>query len=121
MNATSKIILRSARITGSIVLLFLLFMLIGHLAGDANGAEGMTFSDDEELIAFLLFPIGTIVGLALAYGWPVLGGVIATASLMFLCILRPDLLQLTFLAMAIPGALYLLHGMLLTRNASPAD
>lgn len=106
----ARLLLWAARITGTLLLGFLLFMLIGHLTGDANGPTGMRFSNNRELIAFLFFPVCTIIGLAFAYKWELLGGAIAIGSLLALFLLRPDLMQVRFLLMLLPGVLYLLHG-----------
>lgn len=56
-----------ARIVGMLPLAFLLFMLFGHLTGDANGPHGMRFSGTREVLSFVCFPVLTIIGLALAY------------------------------------------------------
>ncbi|MCW5900546.1 MAG: hypothetical protein KIT10_14875 [Flavobacteriales bacterium] len=114
MNA--RVILWAARISGTLLLAFLLFMLIGHLTGDANGPNGMRFSNNRELIAFLFFPVCTIIGLALAYKRELLGGTIAIGSLVALFLLRPDLMQMRFLLMLLPGVLYLLHGTMSRRG-----
>ena len=99
-------------LVGSLVLLFILWMLIGHLVGDANGPDGMPFKDTKEVITFVLFPVCNIIGLALAYKWPLLGGGIAVASNCLLFALRPDLLFSPFLAILVPGLLYVGHGWL---------
>ncbi len=54
----------------------------------------------------------TIIGLVLAYRWPLLGGAIVVGSIVLLVILRPDLLQVTFLVMVVPGLLYVVIGLL---------
>lgn len=112
-----KLILWTARITGTLLLAFLLFMLIGHLVGDANGPEGMRFNGGKEILSFILFPVGSIIGLALAYMRALLGGLIAVLSMALLFVMRPDLLSLSFVLMMLPGALYVIHG-LMARKAS---
>lgn len=107
----------SARIIGSMVLLFLLWMLIGHLVGDANGPNGMTFTETREFIAFLFFPMLSIVGLLLAYKWEFLGGILVTISLAGLFLLMPVLARTAFWLWMLPGALYLLCAMLQRRLA----
>lgn len=108
----SHILLWSARITGTLLLAFLLFMLIGHLTGDANGPNGMTFSSGKDALAFALFPCCTIVGLALAYRWELIGGATAVGSMVALFILRTDLVNHTFMALTIPALLYVVYGWL---------
>jgi hypothetical protein len=78
-------------ITGSVVLLFLFWMLIGHLVGDANGPHGMTFSNVRGVVAFICFPVCTIIGLAMAYKWELAGGLLVLLSIVGLFVLRPDL------------------------------
>ena len=123
MNTAARlfpVIQWAARITGSLLLAFLLFMLVGHLVGDANGPTGMQFSTNKEFIAFLFFPVTTIIGLALAYTREGLGGLLAMGSLIVLFILRTDLVQGRFLVMLIPGLLYLVHGWMAQRSAPAA-
>ena len=101
----------SARITGTLVLVFLVFMVIGHVTGDANGPKGMVFEDRSEMLQFILFPVCSIIGLSLAYWRPLLGGEIVLISLTILIAIRNDLLQITFFGMMLPGVLYLLLGL----------
>ncbi len=109
-----------ARTIGSLVLLFLLWMLIGHLVGDANGPNAMTFTEQRDFIAFLFFPMLSIVGLLLAYKWELLGGTFVVISLLGLFALMPALMQSAFWLWMLPGALYLLSG-LLRRRLAPAQ
>lgn len=99
----------AARIGGTLLLAFLLFMLIGHLVGDANGPNSMTFSSTADSLAFVLFPICQIIGLSLAYKWELPGGLLSVLSIVALFILRPDLLRGPFIVLTIPGVLYLIH------------
>lgn len=112
MPSTSLLrLLRWAALTaGTVMLLFLLWMLIGHLTGDANGPNGMRFNGTKEVIAFAFFPCCTIVGLALAYWRPLAGGLIAFGSIVALLALRPDLLASPFIVVVVPGLLYAAYG-----------
>lgn len=105
-----------ARVTGTLLLGFLLFMLYGHLSGSANGPNAWEFNNKADLIAFLLFPVCTGIGLALAYKWELLGGSVAVLSLAGLLVLRPDLLRPQFLWLAVPGTLYAVHALLARRS-----
>lgn len=112
MNASTRsavIVQWTARISGTLLLAFLLFMLIGHLLGDANGPNGMSFSSTADALAFVLFPIGPIIGLMLAYKWEFPGGLVSVLSIVALLILRPDLLPGPFIALTVPGILYIIH------------
>jgi hypothetical protein len=109
VNTLARIVRWIARITGSLLLLFLLWMLVGHLTGSANGPHGMTFRSTGEILAFVLFPVCTMAGLAMAYRRELLGGATVVGSIALLCALRPDLVQPYFLALTVPGVLYLLY------------
>lgn len=119
MNTTHTLALVT-RIMGTILLVFLTFILIGTLTGDSSSPDGLQFRDTSDLIGFLLFPVGTMLGLGLAYRWPLLGGLIAVASTILLVILRPDHLQLTFLLMVTPGLLYVVFGLLSRKRVAVA-
>lgn len=116
-RTTMRLILLVARITGTLLLAFLLFMLVGHLVGDANGPEGMHFTNHTERSAFAFFPCGTILGLALAYRWELFGGLLAVGSIAMLFVLLPRLEEVRFLLMMLPGLLYIVHGLLTRRGA----
>jgi hypothetical protein len=109
---TVRVLLWGARILGGALLAFLLFMLVGALTGDPSDADGLNFRHASDAIAFTLFPVCTIIGLALAYRWSLFGGLVAVLSMVLLVILRPDLLQFTFLVMVTPGLLFVAHGLL---------
>mgnify|MGYP000915330785 FL=1 len=113
---TTRILHWTARIVGTALLAFLVFMLIGTITGDFSEADGLGFHDTRDMIGFLLFPVCTIIGLALAYRWPLPGGAIAVAGTTLLVILRPDLLQLTFVVMLVPGVMYVVYGLLHRRG-----
>ena len=117
---SAKIILWVARIWGSLFLLFLLFMVGGHLIGSLFGSEdsnGEGFRSVSEMLQFiLLFPVGTMIGLALALKWEGLGGFITTVAIISLFIIRPDLItNLYMVGIGICGLLYLAYWAL-TRN-----
>lgn len=116
MNTTTLTLLRwTARITGTLLLLFLIYMFVGHLVGDANGPNGMSFRGSGEFFTFLLFPVCSIIGLALAYKYELLGGGLSVLSLIVLVALRPDLMQMPFVSLITPGALYVLYALTLKR------
>lgn len=115
---TARIVALAARILGTAMLAFLLLLFVGVLAGDSSETDGLPLRDTKELIAFLLFPASTIIGLSLAYRWPLLGGLIVVGSTILLVILRPDHVQITFLLMVTPGLLYVAHGLHLRRRVA---
>ena len=100
-----------ARVSGTMLLGLLLFMVHGHLTGDANGPNAWEFNNKADVLAFVLFPVCTSIGLALAYKWALLGGALSVLSLAGLLALRPDLLRPQFLWLAVPGLLYVVHAL----------
>lgn len=109
MSTGTRIVLWSARISGSLALGFLLFMLAGHLFGRANGPVGMRFASGQEVLLFALFPVCVIAGLLLAYRHALLGGGIVLASMAVVCILRPWLVASPLPFFALPGLLYAVY------------
>lgn len=111
----TTIILWIARILGSIIIAFVLFFLIAHVFGNNESGEG--FRDSKEIITFLLFPIGTVIGLAIAWKWEGLGGLITTVSMIGLLILRPELWDSFFIVIPIiPGFLFIIYWFISKNN-----
>ena len=108
----SNIILRIARIWGSLSLAFLLFMVGAHIIGSLTGAEESSgFNSTSEMVTFFLFfPVGTLIGLSIAFKWPGLGGLITVGGMIGLKIIRPDLIFVPMIdALMAPGLLYLIY------------
>lgn len=104
-----------ARLLGTLALAFLLFMVIAHLFGSEEMNLGI--SSDTDLISLLFFPISTIIGLALAYKWEGIGGIITVTGMIGLHVLRPDLASDLIISMfAIPGLLYIIYAVWSKRN-----
>ena len=98
---------RIARISGSLILAFVLAIL---LAGDFLTTDLGDFSP----------VIGLIIGLGLALKWEGLGGSVATLSMIYSFYLRPDLIGDTELTgMCVPGLLYLIYWVLAKLFPSP--
>ena len=75
------------------------------MIGDMKG-----FNTPTEIVAFICFPISTIIGLLIAYKWEGIGGIITIAGMMGLHIMRNDLISnLEINAFAIPGLLYIIY------------
>ncbi len=99
-----------ARIWGSLILLFLLIFVGAHVLGGEGSADSGFNSAGERLIFYLTFPVGTMVGLAIAWKWEGLGGLITSGSIIGLFIMRPDLISgLFFVGMGLIGLLYLIY------------
>ena len=111
-----------ARIWGSVSLIFLLFFVGAHLIGTIAGkGEPMgRFNSPSEMVSFIFFPVSIMIGLAMAWKWEGLGGLIATVGIIAFYIIRRDLLfngRIT--ALAAPGLLFLVYWFL-TRNRTKA-
>lgn len=72
--------------------------------------EGSAIPTNQDLLTFVFFPFGTMLGLALAFKWEGLGGLITLLSQGVLFLIRPDLLEVVLIAMASgPAILYLMY------------
>jgi len=117
-NMTSASVVRwIARIVGIVVLAFLLFFVLADLLNKDSGDSPLPLQDK---VAFIFFPLSTIVGLGLAWRWEGLGGLITIAGLIGLLTIRPDLFSspLLMAIIAIPGLLFLLYWFLSRREAT---
>lgn len=107
----NRSILWIARAWSSVIIAFVLFFLVAHIFGDDEGGSGL--SNARDVISFICFPVGTIIGLALAYKWEGLGGLIATIALITGMIIRyspGSSLELNFILLIFPpGLLYLVY------------
>ncbi len=109
INKSTSYLLWTARIWGSLVLAFLIFFVGSHLigAGEINGEE---FQSASEVVAFMFFPISTLLGLSLALKWEGLGGLITVSGILGLSLLRSDLLANPYIYISMgPGFLYLIY------------
>lgn len=105
--AVDKVLLSTARIWGFLSLLFLSYMLIAHLFGN----ESMRFIHQRELYLFLLFPMGIIFGIFVAYRSALMGGSICLVSVLLSCWMLPELIKsFYYLFSVLPGILFLIYG-----------
>lgn len=113
-NKIPTIIRWIARISGSLILAFILFFLLAHIFGEDESGNG--FKNTVEVISFLFFPISTLIGLSLALKWDGLGGIITISGMIGLFVIRPDLLNGIYMTIPIiPGILYTMYW-LMTKN-----
>ncbi len=107
-----------ARIWGSLSLVFMLVFVVAHLwaAITGKGEPIGRFNSTSEMVSFIFFPVSIMIGLAVAWKWEGLGGLIATGGIIVFQIMRPDLLlDAAINALAAPGLLFLIYW-LLSRN-----
>ncbi|MCK5103502.1 MAG: hypothetical protein KAQ79_02560 [Cyclobacteriaceae bacterium] len=117
LKRIATIIRLIARIWGSLILLFLLFFVGGHvfvaLFGPEGSSDGGFNSTGEMLTFYFFFPVGTMIGLAIAWKWEGLGGLITVGAIIGLFIMRPDLiLHPFFIGMGIIGLLFIVYWVL---------
>ncbi len=112
MMKPGRLLQLTARITGTLMVAFLIMVMFGAITGDPNKAGAPLFADMRQALLFLAFPIITIIGLALAWRFELLGGLITLGSLMAVVLMQPDWLQPFVLVPALPGVLYALHGLM---------
>ena len=94
----------------ALALLFVVFMLLGHLFSSESDSLG--FKNNFEIVLFALFPVCYAIGLTVALKLRVIGGVISTLALVVLFILRIDILFVPLFAMALlpPAVLCIAEG-----------
>ena len=119
MNATAanknkyRWLLWLARIWNALAMAFLLFMLIGHLVG----GDDMTFNNQKEWLMFLFFPIGVLLGLALCWWKPWLGGLVTIGSLLAFRLIGNEVdFNFWIDGAAAPGFLFLLYWTLVKKS-----
>ena len=107
----------AARIWSAVIFVILAVMLIEHTRGlslDEIGNFPLAFNSRIEMFSFLLFPVGTVIGLVIAWIKEGLGGSLLIICMLALFFLRPDLASSPhFLMVAILGALFLLYSLLM--------
>ncbi|MFT6998177.1 MAG: hypothetical protein ACJAQ4_001937 [Cryomorphaceae bacterium] len=107
-----------ARISGSLILAFILFFVLAHVLGDDESGNG--FQSTVEVITFLFFPISTLIGLSLALKWPGLGGLITMGGMIGLFIIRPELIRAIFIVIPIIlGLLYTIYWLMIRNIKQP--
>jgi hypothetical protein len=106
----ATIIRWTARIWGSLSLIIMIFFVGAHLYGSITG-KGESLGHTS--ISFLFFPISTIIGLAIAWKWDGLGGLITICGIIGFHIIRPDLLfSLMIDGLAVPGLFFIIYWLL---------
>jgi hypothetical protein len=118
---TTKIILWTARLWGTLIFVFVSFFLFAGIFGNEQGGGGIR--NTQELFSFIFFPCMNIIGLALAWKWEGLGGLIATISMMGMFFMRFDLITDPYFIFGItpPGILYLVYWHLSKRQKETVD
>jgi hypothetical protein len=101
-----------ARIWGSLSLAFMVFFVGAYLIGTITGeGEGIgEFGSLSDMISFFFFPVLIMIGLAIAWKWEGLGGLLTTAGIAVFYAIRTDLLLNPVIAgLAFPGLLFILY------------
>jgi len=98
-----------ARIWGTLIWAFVTFFLLASIFGESEAIPGW-WRDPEELLTFLMFPTSTVIGLALAWKWEGLGGLITTLGMVIVLSIDPARWGELFFSIGVlgPGLLFLL-------------
>ena len=89
-NLITQSILWTARLSGSTVLVFVLYMIGAHIFGTQPPASNESLSTTELLS--VIFGITMLIGLAIALFREGLGGLVATSGILGFFIVRSDLI-----------------------------
>ena len=123
VNKWNLLTLNIARIWSILSLVFLIYMLAGHILAEfQDSPDKLTggLNSSREWILFICFPISTLVGLAVAWRFEALGGLIAVVGMVGLFVLRPDLImQPVFLILPAPAFLFLAHWVMERNQPQP--
>lgn len=115
-----------ARIWGTgvsfILIVSLIMQIIGALVGSGEYNEGgLELNSARGILTFLCFPVGIIVGLAIAWKWEGLGGLITAGAIICLSLFRPDLFrELWIIGMGVIGLMFITYWAL-TRDSQVAN
>lgn len=105
-----KSILWMARIWGGLIFTFVMVFLIAHIFEKDPSGDGLSgITDIKEIITFICFPLLTIIGLALAYKWEGLGGLISSLALLTAMAINKIADPKFFFLILPPGILYLVY------------
>jgi len=108
-NNIANLIKWIARISGTAIVVFVLYFLLMYLLG----SESESIISTKDVFAFFCFPVSTIIGLSIAWKWEAVGGLISTLGFILLFVVRPDLSSSPIMtALALPGLLYLVYWIL---------
>jgi len=111
------LVLWAARILGTLTILFLSFMIIGHLFG----SEPQHLNGLPDVIALTFFPTGLLVGLIVALKYEKIGGAIAFFSMCIFFAYRPNALGSSlFWLLFAPAVLFFVYGWWLRPRHTPA-
>ncbi len=103
----ARFVLWAARILGTLTILFLLFMILGHIFG----SEPQRLNGLSDVIALTFFPTGLLVGLIVALKYEKTGGAIAFISMCIFFAYRPNALTSNlFLLIFAPAVLFFVYG-----------
>lgn len=97
----------AARILGSMSILFLLFMILGHIFGN----EPQHFNGLSDILVLAFFPGGLLIGLIVALKSEKIGATIALISMCVFFLLRPDTItSYWILGLFAPAVLFFVYG-----------
>ena len=104
---SSRALLWAARITGGLIVAVLGFVVVVNVVGPTAEALPQGW----EWFGLAMFPVGVLVGYALAFWRPTAGGIAALACLAVWLVYVGFATGVLFVAaiVAVPGVLYIIH------------
>ena len=112
-----KIVLLLSRILGGCLFTFVAIFLVSEIVNQSESGAG--FRSIYELLTFLMFPVSTLTGIAIAWKFEGTGGFIIISGIIVLIILRPDLvLSAPVLLSGTTGILFLTYWWIMKRQVS---
>ncbi len=112
----TKLLKWTARIWGILAIFLILYFFM------TNEADHGIQVPSDEMFTFFLFPVSTITGLLIAFKWEGVGGLISTAGLIALFIMRPGLFWVPLFGLGLfpPGMFFMMYW-LTSRKRSPIE
>ena len=105
----------AALLWGNLVLAFLLFFLMAHLFEGELSLQ--RFSTQKEIATFAMFPVLSVIGLAIANKWAMAGGMVTIVAMLVSYLLMPDLVGNVYTgSVLMAGILYLTSGLEKRKN-----
>ena len=93
--------------------IFSLFIIGMFLAGEFFSDQASSFTSTKEIIMFSFFPMGLCIGLILSWKNSLIGGLIATISILAFHFIEKSMgFHIWIDGLAFPGVLFLLNGII---------
>jgi hypothetical protein len=113
----SRVLLWTARLSGTLVVVFLMPFVLG---GEEGGPVGVA-----EWVYLGLFPFGFSAGYLIGWRWPLLGGCVSLACMALSLVLLGRVFDWSaytiWFVLSVPGVLYVIAGLKLRDTADDSE